>query len=922
MPFPVWERAVVSKTTIVMNHNALQKDAVDSESDSHRAGSFTDFDCSELGADSYASTLAASPEEPSRLAHWAGPGLLLLLGLVAGVWSHFKLSRVEVDAIQQLTQAESTAAAAQLTAHIHSRLRALDRMAARHARASQMYRMTFEADVLSHVRDFPDIRSISWTDATGEIRMVFPTLGNEKVVGMRPWDDPDRAKTLKEALRFGMLRTTRVVDLRQGGRGVIAICPITGSEGYRGTLGAVFGVGDLCRIGLADFPAGFEMRVTEGGRSEFESRPISKDVWSQWGQKSKVSLPGSSWELSVTPTPENIAKSLTLMPLLAGLSCVTVSIFLAVLVYFWRAAHEQSRQLQAVNHRLEQEIVERATVTDALQVSESHNRLAFEHASTGMAVCSTEGRFLQVNTALCQMLDRSAAELERMTFGEVTHPDDLNDSLALLRRLLSGEVSTAQVEKRYLQPSGTIVWAHLHVSLVRDRDGQPLYFVGQILDITARRQFEHELLDQNSKLTEAYLRIEGQAEELQAARERAENANRAKGQFLANISHEIRTPMNGIIGMSQLALELDLSPEAAHHLTLIQQSADSLLMLVNDVLDFSKIEAGKLELHPVEFSLRDILARTLEPLRFLAERKGVSLGWTVAATVADYLEADAGRVQQVLINLVGNAIKFTDRGRVNINVDLRSESGDTLELQVSVTDSGIGMPTEKLQMIFAPFEQIDGSTTRRYGGTGLGLAIVAKLVELMGGTVWVQSELGGGSRFHFTFSCRRAKSVVAPVMANALSEMPALTRPLSVLVAEDYKVNQLIVQRILEKRGHCVTLVEDGQAAVDAVSRETFDIVLMDIQMPVLGGIEATQEIRRREAGSLRRVPIIALTANVLDCDRDLCLAAGVSDYITKPFQPRSLLATIEQTVANREAEILELAASNSAEPCTPAACG
>ncbi len=896
--------------------------AAESGNDSRRAVSFADFDHRTLGEEPpHVANLETSTEEPSRHAYWVGPVLLLLLGLVAGVWSHFTLSAAEVAAIHQLTRAETSAATSQLSAHIQSRVQTLERLVARHARTRQVYRPTFEADALGCVRDFPDVCEISWTDATGAMRMVFPEEGNTHLRDIRPWDDPVQKQTWQEAVQRATLRTSRVFDLRQGGRGIVAISPLIGSEGNRGTVSAALRVPALCQTGLANFSAGFALRVKCGGSSEFENLAVSKEVWKQWSQTSKVSLPGPSWELSVTPTPEHIAKSLTWMPLLAGLSCVTVSIFLAGLAYFWRAAHEQSRQLQAVNHRLEQEIAERATVTDALRVSESHNRLAFEHAATGMVVCSTRGRFLQVNAAICQMLDRSADELEQMTFGDVTHPDDLSDGLVLLRRMLNGEVSTAQLEKRYLKPSGSIVWAHLHVSLVSDRDGQPLYFVAQILDITARRQFEHELLDQNSKLTEAYLRIGVQADELRAARERAENANRAKGQFLANISHEIRTPMNGIIGMSQLALELDIGPEVAHHLTLIQQSADSLLSLVNDVLDFSKIEAGKLELRPVEFSLRASLAKTLEPLRFLAERKGVSLEWAVAANVTDYLDADAGRVQQVLINLVGNAIKFTDRGRVEIGVELRSERDDQLELQVSVADSGVGIPADKLQMIFTPFEQLDGSTTRKYGGTGLGLAIVAKLVELMGGKVWVQSEVGEGSRFHFTFSCRRAKSVVAPVLANVLSEMPALTRPLRVLVAEDYKVNQLIVQRILEKRGHRVTLVEDGQAAVDAVARETFDIVLMDIQMPVLGGIEATQVIRRREAGSLRRVPIIALTANVSDCDRELCLVAGASDYITKPFQPRSLLATIEQAVADREVEILELAASHSgrALPATQA---
>ena len=538
--------------------------------------------------------------------------------------------------------------------------------------------------------------------------------------------------------------------------------------------------------------------------------------------------------------------------------------------------------------------------------SETQFRSIWEASCEAMFLTDPAGTIFKVNAAFADLVETEPSALEGTNVASLLLPEEGEQLQEHLRALGASDRKVVCSERRLHFKHGKSGIFENSVMRV-EVPGQPPQMLCILRDVTEQKRNAEELARAkeaaeavNRELIAANHNLEQTGRLAREMADRAEALSAAKSDFLANMSHEVRTPLNGILGMTGLALETELTGDQREYLELVKSSAEALLSLVNDVLDFSKYEVGKLALDRVEFSLRALSREVLRPIALRASVGGLLFESVIEDHVPDRLIGDPLRIGQILRNLAGNAIKFTSEGKVSVHVLAESLDSAKVTLRFSVADTGIGIPREKYGLIFEPFTQADGSTTRKFGGTGLGLSICSGLVELMDGRIWVESEVGRGSTFYFTLTL----DIATPAQTKepiAGSIDGRSKRELRILVAEDNGVNQRLAARLLEREGHSVTIAASGDEALELFERNQlnrpYDLIFMDVQMPNVDGLQATARIRQRERASGQRVPIIAMTAQASESDRLRCLESGMDAYVTKPVHVPELLKMIESVV-------------------------
>lgn len=977
------------------------------------------------------------PERRIALPSWL-PVPVLAVGATLTLLFTTALRDREAGFIHSTTQLAIDNVATVLNLELQDGVENLQRIAAQWMKAGPVTEAMREQYVAAYRDNFPALRSVTWISRSGRILGVYPHAGNEHVLDFDHQSDPLQWKLIQQVQKTGQPAFSGITQLPLTGLAFFACIPLP--EGDRSARQVLLGKFSYAAVIEAvqsrlHLPAFYSIVVDVDGRRVFERYPSEPTV-DDLREQSDFSLFNQQIRISLAPAQSTLKQGRHYFPEVFAALGFGLSLLLGAIAHLARTNALRRRAAEQATERLVGEVEERTRAEQALGISQAATRkLSLVASSTDnlVAIIDTDGRLEWANQSLMRLFDFGLDELEGRNITTLfPTPDNEPSAAALLNQALH-RATSFNTDLSCQTKDGRVCHLHLDLQPVRNQTGTVENFIAMMFDITTRVE------------TEQHLR---------RAKEEADAASRAKSEFLAAMSHEIRTPMNGVIGMTSLLLETTLSPEQRECVSTIRTSGDSLLAIINDILDFSKIESGRLdiELHPFELSA--CIEEALDLFAVQAGAKCIDLAYDIAPGVPSWIFSDATRLRQILVNLVNNAIKFTPRGNVSVEVNRATApeaptpqaqapvlgsraplpEGEPLWLAIAVRDSGIGIPPEKHHRLFRPFSQVDSSTTRKYGGTGLGLAISRRLCELMGGTIGVESRPGHGSVFTLLlpaypsaspaaqtpedalpcmqgrvawvvdnhdvnrrflastlngtgFSCTAIESAQAAQARAASSEPPALlvisqlladgegrhlaqqlraawrlpqlplilllpggepmprawsqelapvahlVKPLKaaalllsvralfappaarsdaspsakqllsdeislkILLVEDNPVNRNVALSLLSRLGYKADSVVNGIEAINAFNERTYDLVLMDLQMPLMDGLEATRELRRRLPPE-RQPRIVAVTANALVGDRETCLAAGMDDYITKPLKLDGLASAIRRNCA------------------------
>ena len=531
-------------------------------------------------------------------------------------------------------------------------------------------------------------------------------------------------------------------------------------------------------------------------------------------------------------------------------------------------------------------VIDKKNTLDELMESENRLRQIFENMNEVLLWSGDYFQMQYVSPAYEKVWGRERASLyeDPAAFIEAIYPDDRELVLDAFERHARGE--PFDVEYRVWLPEGDIKWVWDRSFPVRNKEDEVVRQTGIAVDITERKIMEIEL---------------------QKSREEAEAASIAKSRFLANMSHEIRTPFSGIMGIIELLSNTELSEAQSEYITLLKFSTDSLVNIINDILDISKIEAGNMELYEEDFDFKYFINGVVNLFIPVANKKGIAIKVETLAEIPDCVNGDSEKLRQVLSNLLNNAVKFTEKGEINLTVELQEKRDNNYKLLFTVKDTGIGIPEDKLGGIFEPFTQVDNTIQRKYGGTGLGLSITEKLVLMMGGDIGIKSEKGKGTAVVFSviLGDRKGSSLSPDLHLGKKSlSQHSLGRKAHILIVEDNEINQMLTGKTLESTGHSYRIAINGKEAIELFSKEDFDLILMDLQMPEMDGFTATRLIREKELESGTKTPIVALTAHAMPGDREKCLEAGMDYYLSKPLYSDKLVSIIGELLGGKDSDI------------------